>query len=214
MRECLAEVLATFVMMVSRARRWVGAGGCRVCVTGLMVLWWQVPGVPRLCCRPLGAGKVWGCATLTCATRHCLSSPLDPVPTAWSTLCHGSSAIRVWCWVVCALIPPASEQAKVGALVLFLAFGLHPMMANVVPGAMLWYLFPNSSPQKAVYLIAYNLVTLPSKPQVRAVTTSLPVSVWCPSMGEQNQGCSTSTALALLPCSISGGRVSARGYQG
>lgn len=37
-RECLAEVLATFVMMVSRARSWHGAGGvvC-VCVTGLMV---------------------------------------------------------------------------------------------------------------------------------------------------------------------------------
>lgn len=176
--------------------------------------WWQVPGVPGLCCLPLGVGSVRGCATLKCATRHCLSSCLDPVPTAWSTLCHGSGAIRVWCWAVCASIPPASEPAKAGALVLFLAFGLHPTMANGVPGVMLWHLFPNSSPQKAVYLIVYNLVTLPSKPQVKAVTTFLPIPVWCPSIVEQNQRGSTSTALALLSCSICGRRVSAPGHQG
>lgn len=44
----------------------------------------------------------------------CSHSMVHPVP-----LCCG--AIRVWCWAVCALIPPASEQAKVGALVLFLS---------------------------------------------------------------------------------------------
>lgn len=84
---------------------------------------------------PWGWRGVWGRATLKSANWHHLSSHLDPVPTAWFTLCYGLGAIRVWSWALCALIPPASQQAKVGALVRFLAFELCPTMADGVPGA-------------------------------------------------------------------------------
>lgn len=142
---------------------WGWGEACNGARTGLTVGWWQAPGVPEFCCLLLGVGGVWGCTILKLSTV---------CPPAWTLF-----LIRVWCWAVCASISPVSEQAKTGAVVPFLAFGLHPTMVNGVPGAMLWHLFPDTSPQKAVYLIAYNLVALLSKPQVKAVTTSLPVPV-------------------------------------
>lgn len=72
----------------------------------------------------------------------CSHSMVHPVPWLWYNQGVVLSS-------VCALIPPASEQAKVGALVhLALAFGLHPTIANGVPGAVSWHLFPTTSPQK------------------------------------------------------------------
>lgn len=126
----------------------------------------------------------------------CSHSMVHPVPWLWcnqgvvlSSVCLDTSCLRAgkgWGSGAVLSIWAASHDSK-----------WCPWGCVVAP-------LPHHLPTEAVYLIAYKLVALPSKPQARAVTTSLPVPVCCPSIGEQKHGGSPS--IALLPCSISNGR--------